>query len=77
MAHSFSAKLQGIENLTYKLWVDKLMDALFKNRWAAYKTKIAFSRANKMIEKIESGFTIDLDVEKNSPQADEHIDHAA
>lgn len=54
MAHSLSLKYQGVSNLTYKLWLDKLMAKTLKNKWTDYKTKIAIERANQAIREIEA-----------------------
>ncbi|MBS1636637.1 MAG: cupin-like domain-containing protein [Bacteroidetes bacterium] len=49
MAHSIIYKLQGLGNLTYRLWIDKLMSVLLGKRWLNYKMKLAHRRADKAI----------------------------
>lgn len=51
LAHNLHLKYQGIANLTYKLWLDKTMTALFNERWTNYKVSIAKKRAEQAINK--------------------------
>lgn len=66
MAHSIKHKFQGISNLTYKLWIDKLMSAVLKKYWTDFKSRIAFKRANRAIQKLEMDHLYHLIDERNS-----------
>lgn len=76
MAHNLSLKYQGVSNLTYKLWIDKVMAATFKNKWVDYKTKVAFERAEQAIKEIEAKQRINFNVNSESTET-HHIDNAA
>lgn len=54
LAHSFAHKMAGVGNLTYRLWIDKLMNAVMGKTWVDYKTRMAFKRANKALHKAEA-----------------------
>ena len=51
MAFGLRNWLLGLSYFTYKLWMDKLMNRLFKQWWVEYKYKIAVTRANKAVER--------------------------
>ena len=76
MAHNLNLKYQGVSNLTYRLWLDKIMSATLKNKWLAYKTKIAFQRADKALKEIEAKQSTNIMIEHNSSDI-HHIDRAA
>lgn len=76
LAHNFSLKYQGVSNLTYKLWIDKLMAATLKGKWNDYKTKIAFERANKAIKEIEAKQMKKVIVNPDSTDSS-HVEKAA
>lgn len=75
MAHSISLKYEGIANLTYRLWIDKLMTATLNSRWTNYKMKIAYDRANKAIQEIEEKQV--LNVIQNNASVGNPINEAA
>lgn len=54
ITYGFRNALTGLNYLTIKLLVDKFLNKIFGKKWADYKTQIAFQRANRKIEKIES-----------------------
>lgn len=54
LAHNISLKYQGISNLTYKLWADKILNVMLNERWANYKINIAKKRAEQAVNKVLS-----------------------
>lgn len=53
LASSLQHKAAGLGNLTYKLWIDKAMNAVVGKPWADYKTKLAFKRADRAVSRIK------------------------
>lgn len=53
MAVSLPHKLQGVLNLTFRLWIDKLMNKISPAYWVKYKHDKAFKNANRQINKID------------------------
>jgi len=54
LAYGLKNTLIGVNYITLKLWTDKVLNLLFGNRWTAYKTKVAYKRAEAAIKKIEN-----------------------
>ncbi len=54
LAYGIKNTLIGINYLTLKLWLDKLMNFTLGKQWVHFKTKVAYQRADEAIKKIEN-----------------------
>ncbi len=54
MPYGIKNTLIGVNYLTLKLWTDKLLNFILGKKWTAYKTKIAFQRAEAAIKKLHN-----------------------
>jgi hypothetical protein len=58
MAQNIQYQLNGLMNLTVRLWFDKLMNRLDPSDWKTYKEKVAVRQSNAFIEKIEHSLSL-------------------
>ncbi len=63
LAHSLSAKIQGLLSLCVYMPYDKLMNRLFGNRWLAKKEQMAVVKAEKAIAKIKRAYEKEVKVQ--------------
>ena len=55
VAHGIGMKVQGVWNLAVKRLVDRIMNKLFDQKWFEYKKNLAAKRAERAIDRLNSG----------------------
>jgi len=55
VAHGLGMKVRGVWNLAVKRFVDRMMNKLLSEKWFEYKKNLAVKRAEKAINKLNSG----------------------
>jgi len=53
IAHSFDRQMQGLMNVTLKMWTDKAMNFIDAAAWNEYKERVAYKRANETLKGIK------------------------